>query len=293
MRVLIDAVTTQLAQAVALDATIREDAVREARLLIAAVLGWTTGELARRVGETPSADVAERVRDAASRRARGEPLAYAVGTAAFRHLTLAVDARVLIPRPETEELVDHVLRLTAEATGGIAVDIGTGSGAIALALATEGQFDQVIATDISDDALQVATANRDRIAPRTPVEFRRGSDLAPLRGVRARVIASNPPYIAYDEAERLPSAVRDWEPATALFAADGGMARYEVLLAAGQHYLEDGGWIALEVDASRAVDTATRATHHGWSRVQIVKDLSGRDRILLAQASLHAHTGSA
>lgn len=290
MRSLIDEITAQLAQASALDTTIRADAAREARLLIAAVMGCSTGDLARRVNDAPPAAVADRARHAALRRTRGEPLAYAVGTAAFRHLTLMVDARVLIPRPETEELVEQVLRLTADGIGGVAVDIGTGSGAIALALATEGHFDRVIATDISDDALQVATANVEQLTPRTPVELRCGADLAPLRGVRARVLVSNPPYIAYAEAADLPSAVRDWEPATALFAADEGMARYEALLAAGQHYLEEGGWIALELDARRAVDTAQRATHYGWSRVQIVKDLSSRDRMLLAQAT-QSHNG--
>ncbi len=230
---------------------------------------------------------------AARRRARGEPLAYAVGTAPFRHLTLQVDARVLIPRPETEQVVEVALRETARGSGGVAVDIGTGSGAIALALATEGRFARVIATDISADALDVAAANVKAIASITPIELRLGSDFAPLgpsdstlgpngRSVRARVIVANPPYIAYDEAEALPASVRNWEPATALFAPDHGMARYAALLGGAAAYLETDGVLVLEIDARRGAETAAMATSFGWHKVRVERDLSGRERVLVA-----------
>src|SRR6185437_10594353 len=140
------------------------------------------------------------------------PFAYAVRRASFRHLTLDVDERVLIPRPETEGLVEQVLQLSG-GMGGTAVDIGTGSGAIALSLASEGIFDRVVATDVSLDALAVARLNASRLAGalRAPVEFRHGSLLAPITDLRAAVIVSNPPYIAYHEAAELPAGVRDWE----------------------------------------------------------------------------------
>jgi len=173
--------------------------------------------------------------------------------------------------------------MTAERPGGIAVDIGTGSGAIALALATEGRFDRVIATDISADALDVARANAAAVDSQALVEFRHGADLEPLIGIQARVIVSNPPYIAYEEASALPASVRDWEPATALFAADGGMARYDALLAGAARYLESGGIIVLEVDARRARETASRAEQFGWTDVRLVQDLSERDRVLVAK----------
>src|SRR4051812_44001869 len=137
------------------------DASREARELLAALHDmprhWPS--LAR--GDVVDATARDRALAAAARRARGAPLAYAAGQAAFRHLTLAVDERVLIPRPETEQLVEMVLRLDAEAggPGGTVVDVGTGSGAIALALASEGTFARVIGTDVSLDALAVASAN--------------------------------------------------------------------------------------------------------------------------------------
>jgi release factor glutamine methyltransferase len=255
---------------------------------VAGVLQLSPGGLAQRLVAGPSvlAEEAHAIERALHRRLRGEPLAYAVGTAPFRELLLQVDARVLIPRPETEVVVGEALRLTADHPGGIAVDIGTGSGAIALALATEGHFDRVVATDVSLDALEVAAVNAKAVLgdAGTPIEFRVGADLAPLKALRARVIVSNPPYIAYDEAEALPRSVRDWEPPLALFAADGGMARYRALLEGGRDVLEPGGWMVLELDARRGQETATIAAQVGYEAVTVKQDYAGRDRVLLARA---------
>ncbi len=294
MRALLITIAQQLQSSPVLDAETRADAVREARLLVASVLDVAPGELARSIDRTLPHPTRDRILSAVARRVRGEPLAYCTGNAAFRHLVLAVDQRVLIPRPETEVVVEEVLRLVASRPGGVAVDIGTGSGAIALSLAAEGAFDLVIATDVSSDALAVACANVSRL-PRgaAPVEFRAGADLAPLGGVIARVIVSNPPYIAYGEAESLAASVRDWEPATALFAAEGGMARYDALLASATHYLEPDGWLVFEVDARRAQLTAERAAARGFDSVRLVRDLSGRERVLVARNSPQASAISA
>jgi release factor glutamine methyltransferase len=277
-----------IAECAALEAEVRRDAAREGRLLIAGVLHLSPGALAQRLVVSPamSAAEAEAIERALHRRLRGEPLAYAVGTAPFRDLVLEVDARVLIPRPETEVVVGEALRIMARTPGGVAVDVGTGSGAIALSLATEGHFDRVVATDVSSDALEVAAKNAARVLGQTsaPVEFRLGADLAPLNGIRARVIVSNPPYIAYEEAEALPRSVRNWEPPLALFAADHGMARYRALLRGGREVLEPGGWMVLELDASRGPETATIAEQQGYEAVEIRQDYSGRDRVLLARA---------
>lgn len=286
MRALLEEIAGLLADSRRLDGESRADSRREARLIASGVMDCTPGELARRIDRGLPHTVADRIRAAARRRAGGEPLAYCVGTAAFRHLVLLVDGRVLIPRPETEIVVDEVLRVCSARPGGIAIDIGTGSGAIALALASEGRFDRVIATDVSADALAVAASNCARLGTgASPVELRAGTDLAPVSDVRARVIVSNPPYISYDEAVDLPSAVRDWEPATALFASDGGMARYDALLAGAPGCLEPGGWLVLEVDARRAGETAQRASRAGFVDVRLVQDLSGRDRVLVARSS--------
>jgi release factor glutamine methyltransferase len=262
-------------------------------LLIAGVLHLSPGELAQRLVTEPTlrAGEADRIETALHRRLRGEPLAYAVGEAPFRELVLRVDSRVLIPRPETEVVVEEALRVAA-APGGLAVDIGTGSGAIALALATEGRFDAVLATDVSLEALAVAQENaewlRQQGVAMAPVEFRHGADLAPLRArladhEKARVIVSNPPYIAYEEAVRLPASVRDWEPTLALFAANGGLARYQVLVQDARALLEPGGWLILELDANRAAPVAAMAAAAGYDVVQVKQDLAGRDRVLLAR----------
>lgn len=294
MRVLLQEVAEQLARSSQLDDETRADASREARLLVAALLDLSPGALAQRIDAAPTDDERDRILAATARRVRGEPLAYCVGTAAFRHLVLKVDHRVLIPRPETEIVVDEVLKLVGARRGGVAVDIGTGSGAIALALASEGNFDLVVATDVSADALAVAADNIERLpTSATPVELRAGADLAPLAGVVARVIVSNPPYIAYDEAAALPPSVRDWEPSLALFAADAGMARYDALLAGAGACLEADGWLVLEVDARRAQETARRATERGFAEVRLVRDLSDRERVLVARNSPRLRSGEA
>lgn len=258
------------------------EAAREARDIVAAIVDMPRFWPSMHRETTLEAGACERAWNAARKRASGAPFAYAVGRAAFRHLTLDVDERVLIPRQETEVLVEWIL---ARAPEGVAVDVGTGSGAIALALATEGRYRRVIATDVSHEALDCARANVTRLAQalRAPVELRQGSLLAPLRGERATVLTSNPPYISYDEATTLPASVRDWEPPVALFASRNGMAAIEVIVRDGAHILEPGGLLAVEVDARRASLAAEVAMSDGRYRdVRIEQDLAGRERILMA-----------
>jgi release factor glutamine methyltransferase len=227
-----------------------------------------------------------RANAAADKRLSGAPLAYAIGRAAFRHLVLDVDERVLIPRPETEQLVDLVLEATAGATGGVAIDVGTGSGAIALALATEGNFARVYGTDISLDALAVARHNAAAVASslRAPVELLGGSLLAPLADVRARAVVSNPPYIAMGEALALPASVRDWEPAVALFSGADGMSATARLVREAADVLEPGGVFAIEVDVRRASLVAEMASReHRFAEVRVELDLTGRERFVLAR----------
>jgi len=263
------------------------DATLEARELVASLYDvprfWAEANAHVRV----EAEMWPRARAAATQRARGAPLAYAVGRASFRHLTLDVDPRVLIPRPETEVLVDLVLERTG--AGGVAVDVGTGSGAIALALASEGAFDEVLATDICLDALAVARANirilEARRVLRTPVVLVQGSLLAPVRSRHSRVhvVVSNPPYIAFDEARELPPDVRDWEPPLALFSGGQGLDISAQLVREAAVLLAGGGLLALEVDARRAslvAELVARDTR--YRDVGVHLDLSGRERFVLA-----------
>lgn len=228
----------------------------------------------------------ERAMRAAEKRTQGAPLAYAVGRACFRHLTLDVDERVLIPRPETEQLVDLVLEEMSGTAGGVAIDVGTGSGAIAIALAAEGRFSRVYGTDISQDAIDVARLNVDHSAAslRAPVEMLHGSLLGPLLDVRARVVVSNPPYIALGEAASLPASVRDWEPAVALFSGLDGMTATARLVREAADVLAPGGLFALEVDTRRASIAAELVLRERRFRsVRIELDLTGRERFVLAR----------
>ena len=280
------ALAQAMAEALLATAGSTSDARREARELLAALHDmprhWVAVE---RDSVVDQADWTRALR-AVARRAAGAPIQYAAGQACFRHLTLDVDERVLIPRPETEQLVEIVLDATADEVGGIAVDVGTGSGAIALALASEGRFERVIGTDISSDALEVAAANLARCAPslRTPVELRGGSLLRPVHERSLRAVVSNPPYISTAEAGDLPASVRDWEPAVALFSGADGMSTTAELVREASVALGAGGLLALEVDARRASIAAELvATHGAYEQVRVLLDLTGRERFVVAR----------
>lgn len=256
----------------------------DARDLIAAMLNrpkfWPTAN--QQLDLDPVITAA--IQAAGTNMAKGMPIQYAVGRTAFRHLDLKVDQRVLIPRPETEMLVELVLGLAG--TGGLAIDVGTGSGAIALALAAEGRFERVIGTDISPDALAVAQANLNAIpAEKHPfVEFRLGNLLEPVAGLLARAIVSNPPYISPSEGGDLPSGVRDWEPHLALFSEEDGMAAIRGIVSNAAALLEPSGLLALEVDSRRAALARECAeTDSRFRDVEIRTDLTGRERFLVAR----------
>lgn len=258
----------------------------EARDLVSAVLDRPRFWPSLHAGERPADGVVTAIRGAAAKRASGAPFAYAVGRSAFRFLTIAVDERVLIPRPETEQLVDLVLSApVTRAGGGTAIDVGTGSGAIALALAAEARFDCVHATDVSADALIVARANAHALTAslRTRIRFLHGAGLAPVHAVRARVLVSNPPYIAFCEMSELPRLVRNWEPAPALCCGDDGLAVTQDIIAGAERVLEPGGLLALEADSRRTHEVARLAQASGaFVGIEIRRDLTGRDRFVLA-----------
>lgn len=256
-----------------------DDPEREAREIIAALLDVPRHWPTLNAGSTVESDVRARALEAATKRAAGAPVAYAVGTANFRHLTLTVDERVLIPRPETELLVDLVLE---RRRSGILVDVGTGSGALAIALATEGRYERVIATDVSRDALDVAKRNAGGYAAR--VELVLSDLLAGLdAGERFSVVVSNPPYIAFSEAASLPASVRDWEPPVALYSADEGLAVSRRLVGQAAARLEPGGLLALEVDSRRASLVAELVSgDNRYEAVTVHLDLAGRERFVLA-----------
>jgi release factor glutamine methyltransferase len=260
--------------------------ISEAREIVAALHDAPRFWPVMNGGVGVDAPTTERAVRAAEKRAQGAPLAYAVGRAGFRHLTLDVDERVLIPRAETEQLVELVLEETNGSAGGVAIDVGTGSGAIAIALAAEGRFSRVYGTDVSRDALDVARENvrHSSSVLRARVDLLHGSLLGPLLDVRARVVVSNPPYIAVGEAPSLPASVRDWEPAVALFSGSDGMTATARLVREAAEVLAPGGLLALEVDTRRASLAAELVLRERRFRsVRIELDLTGRERFVLAR----------
>jgi release factor glutamine methyltransferase len=258
---------------------------REAREIVAAILDVPKFWAAANAVADASPQVARSVIRAAMKRAGGAPLAYAVGRASFRHLTLDVDERVLIPRVETETLVERVLDRCTPRTRSIA-DIGTGSGAIALSLAFEGEFERVLATDISLDAINVAAGNAAAFAKalKTPVEFRHGSLLAPLADLKLDAIVCNPPYVSFAEVADLPADVRDWEPSLALLCAEDGLSVTRELVRSAPDVLRGGALLALEVDARRAGTVAEMIAVDGrYAQVEVLLDLTGRERFVFAR----------
>ena len=253
---------------------------------------WLVEEVSRldrsRWSEPVSDAAREQLEARVERRRRGEPLQYVLGRWSFRGLDLVVDRRVLIPRPETEAVAEVAL---AEARRGGPMniaDLGTGSGALALALAAELPTARIWATDGSPDALAVARANLGAMGPAVAsrVYFGQGMwyEALPdrLRG-GFRVIVSNPPYVAEAEFAGLPPEVRDHEPTGALMAGPTGRECLEHLVAGGLDWLEPGGALVLELAPHQAEPLRAAAEAAGYSAVAVHRDLAGRDRVLVAR----------
>jgi len=231
-----------------------------------------------------------------ARREQGEPLQYVLGCWGFRTLDLMVDERVLIPRPETEQLVDHALveidRLSADRprrpmeTNSVAVDLGTGSGAIGLALVAERPGVAVWAVERSADALAVARANAagaGRAAARVRLVEGWWFDPLPdeLRGA-VDVIVANPPYVAADAS--LPDEVARWEPVDALVPGPSGLEAIQVILGGAPAWVAPGGSVLIEIGEAQGAAVSALAGRAGFSDVEVRRDLLGRDRFLVARS---------
>lgn len=270
----------------------------EARWLVERASGCEGADYLAALGEPASPRTEAFFRGLLERRERGEPLQYVLGRWGFRRLDLLVDPRVLIPRPETETVVEVALAelaaldaLAVDSTGAsepgaTVVDLGTGSGAIALSLAVECARARVWATDASADALAVAAANVAGIGTLAARRVRlvEGSWFAALpvelRG-EVRLVVSNPPYIAHGE--RLPADVVEWEPAAALFAGATGLEAIETILDTAPVWLARPGVAIIEIAPHQAAPAAALATRAGFGSVDVRRDLSGRDRVLVAR----------
>ena len=261
----------------------------EAEELLGRLLGLRRAELYLQGARELEPDEWRRLDAWLSRRGSGVPVQYVTGRAAFRGLDLAVDPAVLIPRPETEGLVEAVLGvLRVESRHWPAprvLDLGTGSGAIALSVAAEWPSATVTATDLSDAALAVAQANAAACGLAERVQFLRGDWFEPLPAdERFEVIVSNPPYIAEGERDALHAQVREFEPERALFAGATGLEALREIVEEAPRHLVAEGLLALELAEMRAREVAGWLEGaRDWQGVTLLDDLAGRPRVLLAR----------
>jgi release factor glutamine methyltransferase len=259
----------------------------EARWLCEVAVGVDGAELDAVLDEPATVRTVAHLDAMVARCRAGEPLQYVLGRWAFRHLDLAIDRRVLIPRPETEFVAGLAIELAAAVAGPRTLaDLGTGSGAIGLSLAAELPVTDttVWLTDVSDDALAVARANLAGIGrAASNVRLASGSwfDALPT-DLRFDVIVSNPPYVAVDSPD-LDESVLDWEPATALFAGADGLDDIRVLVAGAPDHLAVDGHLVLEIGADQGQAVHDLLDAHGYREVAVHADLAGRDRAAVAR----------
>jgi release factor glutamine methyltransferase len=249
----------------------------DAELLLGHALGLGRVELYTGFERPLSEEELARCRELVARRAKREPVAYILGRWGFRGLDLDVDPRVLVPRPETELLVDRCLALLDGVAGPDVLDVGTGSGAIALALADEHPGARVLAIDSSVRALAVAERNARRLG--LDVGFALHDVQQGLPGGPFDLVVCNPPYVSAAELARLDPEVRDWEPPQAL--VDEGQSLAVVRAARGA--LRRGGWLVLECHEQKAGELASTLAEHGYTGPLITDDLAGRPRVVEAQ----------
>lgn len=261
----------------------------DARRIVEDVAGATGADLLDVLDDLVTVRGVARLDALVARRRAGEPLQYVLGHWSFRTLDLLVDRRVLIPRPETEMVAEVALaevdRVAASRTPVRVADLGTGSGALALAIAVERPVTEVWATDVSDDALAVARANLAALGrPATRVRIAAGSwfDALPDDLVGGfDVIVSNPPYVA--EGDDVDEVVAAWEPALALWSGPTGLDALRVVVGGADRWLTTDGALVVELAPTQAATVTGLARAAGFGDVRVVADLAGRDRIVVAR----------
>ena len=263
----------------------------DTEVLLSHVLGKDRVYLYTHFDRPLTGEEREAFRGLVKRRAKREPVAYILGEKEFYGRCFRVTRDTLIPRPETEHLIDGILKWVRtegpELDGSRplrVLDVGTGTGCIALTLAGEIQGVELVATDLSEATLSVARDNARRLGLEGQVEFRCGDLLGPVAGESFDIIVSNPPYVEESARAVLQPEVRDFEPPAALFAGDDGMAVIDRLVPQVWTHLNSGGMFALEFGSSQRELVAQRLTQ-GWRKYWIEEDLQGHPRSLFAERS--------
>ncbi len=251
-----------------------------AEVLLMFALGCDRAYLYAHPERELTADEQARYQDALEERARGVPSQYITGHQEFWGLDLIVSPAVLIPRPETEHLVEAVLELARPLPQPRIVDVGTGSGCVALALAHELADAEIHATEFSPAALEVARANAARLNLQRRIGFHQADLLAGIPG-QFDVVASNPPYVGESEADKVQREVRKFEPTMAVFAGAEGLDTIRRLIPQARKALKPGGWLAMEIGFSQ--EEKVRGLLGEWNEVRSVPDLQGIPRVILAR----------
>jgi release factor glutamine methyltransferase len=256
---------------------VADDPRRESEILLGAALGQPRAWLMAH-GETSILDceATDRFEAHVTRRAHGEPIAYILGEKEFWSLPLLVEPSVLIPRPETELLAERALAHVPPGSAGSVLDLATGSGAIALAIASERPGCRVVGTDLSPDAVTLAIRNAARLGL-AHVEFRMGSWFEPVQYERFDLIACNPPYIAAGD-PRVEAGVRRYEPHAALFSGATGLEALGDIVAGAPAHLNPGGWLLLEHGDQQGEAVRRLLADRGFVDVATFHDLAGLDR---------------
>jgi release factor glutamine methyltransferase len=253
----------------------------DVELLLGRVLGLDRIGLILQSERPLAASELARFRELFKRRRTGEPVAYLLGEREFYGITLRVDARVLVPRPDSERLVEVALERTrARNMSGRALDLCTGSGCIAIAFARHRPTWDVTASDISSDALQVASDNAHRTGAIRNVRLVQGSLFESVPGERFDLVTANPPYIPAGDIAGLPADVRDFEPRLALDGGADGLDLVREIAAHGGSHLTPGGLLALEIGADQGPQALQVLRERGYRDVELAKDLGGRDRVV-------------
>ena len=226
------------------------------------------------------------IRPMVKRRGKHEPMAYISGSRGFWTIDLKTDARALIPRPETEVLVERALELLKPMAAARVLDVGTGSGAIALAIAHDAPQAELAATDLSAEALTLARENATALGLTERVAFFQGDLLAGLPGAWLRevdLLVSNPPYVSREEEGLVERGVKAFEPEMALFAEDQGLGLIKRLVPEAFSALKPGGWLLCEIGYAQGSATCALLEAHGFEQIELLKDLARKDRVVLGQ----------
>jgi release factor glutamine methyltransferase len=255
----------------------------DAELLMMHVLQRNRAWVLAHPDAIPSRQQAGRFIELVERRYCGEPMQYITGESEFYGLPFAVTPDVLIPRPDTEHLVEKALELARQFQWPRIVDVGTGSGAIAVALAHHLQQAEITAIDLSETALQVARNNARKNAVDDRIHFLRGDLLAPVAGEQFDLVVSNPPYVPDTDRALIAVEVREYEPALALFAGEDGLDIDRRLIPAACGALVPGGYIALEMGFSQAEAIHALLSDSGFQNIEFTADLQGIPRVASAQ----------